>query len=421
MIKLKESGIEWIGSIPEHWEVVRHKNIMKKEKNICFSYNNEDILSLTMKGVIKRDLDNPTGKMPSSFDGYQYVEPNNLLLCLFDIDVTPRCVGLIRDKGLTSPAYSQFKLINGDYAPYYNYLLTAIDDKKSFLHLSKNLRSSLTEDDFGSIKTIRPSYDEQVKISEFLDKKCVQIDKLIDLQEKEIEELKGFKQKIIHKAVSKGIDEKVEYKETGIKFIEKIPKHWQLRKILYSFETMGSGTTPKSSDDMNFEGENNWIQSGDLGERYLTKTKSKISDKALNSSSLTIYKAPFIVIAMYGASIGNVSISKIDACTNQACCVLVNPKPDTLPEFIYYVIIASKERFAYLSNGGGQPNISQEIIRQFRIPFPSREEQEKIVKYLDFKCNYIEGLLKTKKEKIEELKNYKKSLIFEYVTGKKEI
>ena len=160
MREMKDSGIEWIGEIPKEWEVVRHKYVMHKNKAICDHYNGQDIISLTMNGVVVRDLD-AGGKMPTSFDGYQYVEPDDLLLCLFDIDVTPRCVGLVKNHGVTSPAYSRFKVHDGYFGAYYDYLLRFIDNEKVFVHLSKNLRSSLTESDFGSLPTIVPTLKEQ--------------------------------------------------------------------------------------------------------------------------------------------------------------------------------------------------------------------------------------------------------------------
>ena len=112
MREMKDSGIEWIGDIPVSWKIMPNKYLMRKEKKICPVYHGEDILSLTMKGVIVRDLD-AGGKMPTSFDGYQRLEAGNLLMCLFDIDVTPRCVGLIKQAGVSSPAYSQFVLRKG--------------------------------------------------------------------------------------------------------------------------------------------------------------------------------------------------------------------------------------------------------------------------------------------------------------------
>ena len=158
--EMQDSGIAWIGEIPKDWRVLTHKRVMSKIKHIKSVYENEDIISLTKKGVIIRDLD-AGGKMPTSFNGYQIVYPNNLLLCLFDIEVTPRCVGVINDYGLSSPAYSQFVLSPLGFAPYYDYLLRYMEDEKSLLHLSKNLRNSLTEDDFGLINTVVPPIEEQ--------------------------------------------------------------------------------------------------------------------------------------------------------------------------------------------------------------------------------------------------------------------
>lgn len=167
--EMKDSGIEWVGKMPLAWDAVPNKYLMYKVKNICPVYNGEDILSLTTNGVIIRDL-NGGGKMPTSFDGYQKVTPGNLLMCLFDIDVTPRCIGLVKNFGLTSPAYSQFVMRTGAYAPYYYYYYLMVDYTKELLHMAKNLRHSLTEDQLGAIKAPNPPYEEQVQIAEFLDK-----------------------------------------------------------------------------------------------------------------------------------------------------------------------------------------------------------------------------------------------------------
>ena len=119
--EMKDSGVDWIGEIPISWRVIPNKYVMKKIKNIRPTYNGDTILSLSQKGVIVRNLENPSGKMPTTFDGYQFIEKGNLLMCLFDIDVTPRCIGLIKNDGLCSPAYSQFVLDKNGYAPYYYY------------------------------------------------------------------------------------------------------------------------------------------------------------------------------------------------------------------------------------------------------------------------------------------------------------
>ena len=201
-VEYKDSKIEWIGIIPTNWKITYNKYIMKKIKNIKESYENENILSLTTNGVIIRDKDDNSGKLPASYDGYQIVKKGNLLMCLFDIDVTPRCVGLIKNNGLTSPAYSQFELINGNIANYYYYYYLMVDNTKELLHLAKNLRHSLTETDFGSIKTIQPPIEEQIEISNYLDKKCKKIDKTIQIKKNQIDKLENYKKSLIYEYVT---------------------------------------------------------------------------------------------------------------------------------------------------------------------------------------------------------------------------
>lgn len=199
--EMKDSGIEWVRQMPLAWDAVPNKYLMYKVKNVCPVYNGEDILSLTTNGVIIRDL-NGGGKMPTSFDGYQKVTPGNLLMCLFDIDVTPRCIGLVKNFGLTSPAYSQFVMRTGAYAPYYYYYYLMVDYTKELLHMAKNLRHSLTEDQLGAIKAPNPPYEEQVQIAEFLDKKCVEISRVIEDKNKQLATLDEYKKSLIFEYVT---------------------------------------------------------------------------------------------------------------------------------------------------------------------------------------------------------------------------
>ena len=200
-VEMKDSGIEWVGQMPLAWDAVPNKYLMYKVKNVCPVYNGEDILSLTTNGVIIRDL-NGGGKMPTSFDGYQKVTPGNLLMCLFDIDATPRCIGLVKNFGLTSPAYSQFVMRTGVYAPYYYYYYLMVDYTKELLHMAKNLRHSLTEDQLGAIKAPNPPYEEQVQIAEFLDKKCVEISRVIEDKNKQLATLDEYKKSLIFEYVT---------------------------------------------------------------------------------------------------------------------------------------------------------------------------------------------------------------------------
>lgn len=198
---MKECSVSWARQIPQHWKVMPNKYLMTKIKNICPIYKVEDILSLTMYGVIVRDLD-AGGKMPSSFDGYQYIKKGNLLMCLFDIDVTPRCIGIIKQNGITSPAYSQFKMKKIANARFYYYYYLMLDYTKELLHLAKNLRHSLTEDQLGAIKQLVPPLDEQQEIADYLDNKCAEIEQIIADKKSQIETLDGYKKSLIYEYVT---------------------------------------------------------------------------------------------------------------------------------------------------------------------------------------------------------------------------
>ena len=161
----------------------------------------------------------------------------------------------------------------------------------------------------------------------------------------------------------------------------------------------------------------NWLQSGDINGGILTKANKRISEETLAKySALSIFKAPFIIVAMYGASVGNISISHIDACVNQACCVLGDSTIDFT--YAFYAIKSSQRYLIYRAVGGGQPNISQYTLRQLWVPEPPLSEQQSIATYLDTKCSDIDSLIAIKQQKIETLKDYKKSVIYEAVTGK---
>ena len=200
-VQMKDSGIEWAAKVPEHWKIMANKYVMKKVKEISPKYSGEDILSLTMNGVIVRDLD-AGGKMPATFDGYQRVYAGNLLMCLFDYDVTPRCIGLVKNNGLTSPAYSQFVMKNGNSAKYYYYYYLMIDNTKELLHLAKNLRHSFTEEQLGAINTPVPPIEEQVDIANYLDVKIEQIEQTIAMKQEQLAILEEYKKSVIYEYVT---------------------------------------------------------------------------------------------------------------------------------------------------------------------------------------------------------------------------
>ena len=206
-----------------------------------------------------------------------------------------------------------------------------------------------------------------------------------------------------------------EMKDSGVAWIGKTPVEWQKNKIIRIFETIGSGTTPKANDEQNFDGEVYWIQSGDITGNYILTAKNRISQSTVEKySALKIYSAPFVVVAMYGASIGNLAISNINACVNQACCVLKDSNIDF--RFSYYTLQAAQSYLIQQGIGGGQPNISQEVIKQLWIPIPPQDEQKRISGFLDKKCTEIDAVLDKTRTSIDEYKKLKQAIITQAVT-----
>lgn len=215
-----------------------------------------------------------------------------------------------------------------------------------------------------------------------------------------------------------GVNDMLEMKKTGIYWIGKIPSRWVRGKIKNVCSMIGSGTTPSSNiTEFYDDGNINWIQSGDIyGKSEIESVSVQITKKALlSSNSLKIYYAPYIVIAMYGGSVGNTAISYIDACTNQACCCL-KPSENIDFKFLYYWILLCKEDFLLKAEGGGQPNISQDKIKNQWIYLPPIREQGQIAKFLNEKCAEIDTLSTDIQIEIDTLEEYKRSIITEIVT-----
>lgn len=205
-------------------------------------------------------------------------------------------------------------------------------------------------------------------------------------------------------------------KDSGVEWIGEIPIGWGTPKIINRFDFIGSGTTPRTYEDNYYvDGEINWIQSGDLHDKYLISTSKKITQMAFDrTSALKMYFPQYLVMAMYGASVGNLSIATIEACTNQACCVLTGEK-DHL-RYMYYVLMAAKEYLVYSAIGGTQPNISQNVIKNLRIPIPMIVEQQKIAYVLDKKFEELDNVLEKTRASIEEYRKLKQAVITQAVT-----
>ena len=427
--KMKDSGIEWIGEIPEGWEVLAHKYIMHKEKSICEHYSGEDVISLTLSGVVKRDLENPSGKMPTTFDGYQFVDPNDLLLCLFDIDVTPRCVGLVKDYGVTSPAYSRFKIHSGFCNAYYNYLLRFIDDEKVFVHLSKNLRSSLTESDFGAIKTIVPPKAEQQRIADYLDNRTFEIDTLLSEARSSIEEYKKLKQAVITQAVTKGVRGEREMKDSGVEWIGEIPKEWRKTQLRHCSTIKSGITLGKSYSKDTVLIERPYLRVANVQGGYVDLNDLATIQVTPDEDLKYRLHSGDVLMTEGGdrdkLGRGCVWHGEIEPCLHQNHVFAVQTNETILlPEFLEYLTASDVGRSYFDVTAIKTTNLactSSSKVLAFTIPLPPIEEQIEIVGFIKKRSLELNKLIMKKELLVQELERYKKSLIYEVVTGKREV
>jgi type I restriction enzyme S subunit len=412
MSEMKDSGIAWVGKIPGHWDIMPNKYVMYKTKDICAVYNNENILSLTMNGVVIRDLD-AGGKMPSTFNGYQKLYPGNLLMCLFDYDVTPRCIGLIQNNGITSPAYSQFSMRHGNVARYYYYYYLMIDNDKSILHLAKNLRHSFTEDQLGTFETLVPPVSEQKQIADYLDKKCAEIDSVLKDIQKQIETLEQYKKSIISEATTKGLNPQAQMKDSGIRYIGTVPSHWRTKKGKFIFSYIQK--SPKKDD-----GVITCFRDGEVTLRSKRREEGfTIAEKEIGYQGIDV--GDLVVHGMDGFA-GAIGISDSRGKASPVLNVL-----ETNHNKRYYMYLlrtmAFRGVFESLSTGIRVRTCDTNWgkLREIFYNVPPNVEQKQIADYLDKKCAEIDSIIADKQAQLDIMEKYKKSLIYEYTTGKKEV
>ena len=411
---MKESGIEWVGSIPDTWDVIPNKYIMHKEKNLCEKWTGEDVMSLTMNGVIVRDLQNPTGKMPATFDGYQYIEDGDLLMCLFDIDVTPRCIGKVTHNGVTSPAYSNFKTHDNASRDYYYYYYLMVDNTKELLHLAKNLCHSFTEEQLGSLKVPMPPLTEQQVIADYLNEKCSKIDDIIAEANASVEEYKELKQAVIDNATMTGIHDS-EMKYTDYVWFPEMPKSWNLVLASLLFR---EDVRPIDANDvsLSLSQVDGLIPTDDMSERSL-KSATHDNWKHVIPDDL--------VLNRFKGHLGVFFASKYTGMVSFHYGVYHAIRDDVYAKYYEYLFHSTtyKNIFALKSNGitVGLQNLSNGNFYSVKILHPTLDEQIEIVKYLDKRTAEIDSLIAEKESLIKDLESYKKSLIYEVVTGKRRV
>lgn len=424
----KDSGIEWIGEIPKEWKVVRTKNVFSIGKELVGSNSSHmQLLSLTTKGVKKVTIGSTSGKVPDSYDTYQFVHKNNLVFCLFDLDCSAVFSGVSNYDGMISPAYKVLSTQEGYYPQFYGYWFDYIFDGRKYMYLSKNIRYSLTYDEFAALGIIAPEYKEQQAIAKFLDKKCSEVDELVALQETMIEELKAYKQSVITEAVTKGLNPNVPMRNSGIDWIGDIPEHWGIQRL----KTLGwtQNGISQSGDYFGEDYEYPFISYSDAYKNYslpYPSGRANSSEEDRQKYSLTEGDVLFTRTSETIEEIGFAStcIETIPNVVYSGFLIRFRPTSENLFKGFSKYYFRSQVHRAYFvkqMNIVTRASLGQDLLKNLVVLLPPLDEQRAIASYLDTKCSEIDSLIALKQAKIDELKEYKKSVIYEYVTGKKEV
>ncbi len=433
---MKNSGVEWIGEIPEDWEVkkLKYSFLERKSKNIGMKEKN--LLSLSYGKIIKKNIETKDGLIPESFETYNIIQSGDIVFRLTDLqnDKHSLRTGLCTETGIITSAYTT--IIPPKYTDciYMNYLFHSYDICKVFYNLGAGVRQGMKFSDLGLLQILFPPKSTQQRIASYLDKKCSKIEETIQNQQQVIEKLKAYKQSLITEAVTGKIkiqNGKVcgkyeSYKDSGVDYLGKIPSNWNVKRLRYigkcqngiskGGEFFGSGypfvsygdvynnlTLPETVSGLiestPEEQENYSVMAGDI---FFTRTSETIEEVGFTSVCLkTIEKATFAGFV-----------------------IRVRPFTEELiPDYSKYYFSSDAHRrfFVKEMNLVTRASLSQDLLKRLPVLIPSKEEQKEIADYLDKKCTAIDAAIEQKQNLIEKLTEYKKSLIYECVTGKKEV
>lgn len=430
----KDSGVSWLGEVPAHWEVkpvkryyaIQLGKMLQTRPNSPYDIEVPYLKAQHIQWFSVRTSDAPR-MWASPRDIQQFgITVGDLLVC--EGGEGGRC-GIVKEipEGFIIQN-SLHRVRPRDHCrnDYLQYVMSVIATTGWFDALNnKATIAHFTREKFGALYIPIPSPNEQTAIVRFLDHMDRRIRRAIRARKKRINLLEECKQALIHQAVTGEIDVRTgqpypAYKPAGVEWLGKVPEHWEVRKLRALFTKAGSGTTPSGEEF--YGGDIPWVVTGDLNDSVLTNTTRAVNARALETfSALRLYPKDSLIVAMYGATIGKTAILGIEACTNQACCVLAEPRRGVLVRFIQSAVISTKGYLVRQGYGGGQPNINSEIVHSLRIPVPPCREQTAIVEYLDAQTAKIDAAIAAARREIELLREYRERLVSDVVTGKVDV
>lgn len=430
--KTKDSGIEWIGSIPSHWRVHTLYQLVTQVKEKNSNLQEKNLLSLSYGKIKRKDIDSPDGLLPASFDGYNIIEDGDIVLRLTDLqnDHTSLRVGLATERGIITSAYTTLRPINTSNSKYLYYLLHAFDLKKGFYGMGSGVRQGLNYAEVNELRVVLPGQDEQNAIVRFLDNQCGQIDSIIEEAKSGIAEYKKLREAVIFEAVTRGIKHREKTKDSGIKWIGEISESFSITRMRYIVSEYKAGPFGSSliTDELNNQGnilvytpEHIATQRTDLENNlYLPEERRK--------EMAQFFVQPGNIIFPIVGSLGRAMLitdSMPEGIINQrlAKFKLDESKIDT--EYFLWMFARSTFYAQFIEvncRGSFIVNLTKTIVYDMPVILPNTlEEQRQISAYLKRKCGLIDELIKQKQSLVKELADYKKSLIFETVTGKRKV
>lgn len=408
---MRDSGIPWIGVMPENWKTEKFKHVFRIKKILAGKLG-YDVLSVTQKGLKVKNIENNEGQIANDYSNYQLVFPNDFVMN--HMDLLTGYVDVSKQEGVTSPDYRTFYAIDTDntYNQYYLHIFQFCYKTRLFYNLGQGVsqlgRWRLPAEQQNEFILPVPPISEQHRISDFLNKKCGEIDEAIALQEEFIEELKSYKQSVITEAVTRGLNPNVKFKDSGIDWIGKIPQGWEVIKVGFLFDNLDYLRQPISAElrERNNPQYDYYGASGVIDKIDHYNVEGKVLLIGEDGANLVLRNLPLIYKAEGRFWVNNHAH-------------ILKPKDNNDYNYMAHALEAANYR-NYIT-GSAQPKLSQDNLQAVKLPVPPLTEQKQIADYLDDKCTEIDSLIAIKQQKIEELKEYKKSIIYEYVTGKKEV
>ena len=422
MRQMKDSGIEWIGQIPQTWDEhpIYYYFAERKNKNIFGQEQN--LLSLSYGKIIRKDINSTEGLLPENYNGYNIVYAGDIVMRLTDLQNDQRSLrtGLVYEKGIVTSAYVTLRPKMDLDSRYFHYLLHTFDVLKVFYNMGNGVRQGLNFAQLSKCKLIAPPLAEQERIAEFLDAKCAEMDALAGEIKEQIATLEEYKRSVITEAVTKGLDASVPMKDSGIEWIGEIPQAWDVRKGKYLFAQRNErGNNVKLQ--LLSPTQNYGVIPQDEYERLSGMSAVKLNENINLKALKTIHKGDYCISLR--SFQGGFEYSMNEGVISPAYQVFY---PTVKISGGYYKYLFKDKGFISVINSYAMSlrdgkNISFEQFGNTVIPVPPLAEQEKIAEFLDAKCAEVDALIAEKQNQLATLEEYKKSVIFEYVTGKKEV